>query len=89
MDGGAFCKSLSALGCLRLSKQQLNFHQDTSLSLRSKRNNKKYPSFTSNQVAENDVSKENQKYNLLIEACNDSAPLTLDSLCKDDEEVLS
>ena len=43
---GAFVKSFSARGCLRLSKQQLNFHQNTSLPKEAVKQQKEYPSFT-------------------------------------------
>ena len=43
---GAFVKSFSARGCLRLSKQQLNFHQNTSLPKEAVEEQKEYPSFT-------------------------------------------
>ena len=43
---GAFVKSFSARGCLRLSKQQLNFHQNTSLPKEAVKEQKEYPSFT-------------------------------------------
>ena len=73
--------------CEKFLSQGLSAALKTAIKLPSrhefefeKRAEQQKVSFTSNQVAENDMSKENQKYNLLIEACNDS-PLTLDSLC--------